>query len=295
MTTLRQNFIRELVIRGMSPRTHEAYIGAVYRLARHYKKSPDQISDEELKNYVFHLASDRKLSASSLNQNVSAFRLFYEAVLQRSMEQVRRALPRVNRAIHRPQVFSVEELEQLFTVGCPFPKHRAFLMTVYGAGLRLSEACQLKIEHLHPHRMQIRVEQGKGAKDRYTLLSPRLLAELKAYMKCFGPVLWLFPASDDPRLPISDGVGQKIFYGAVKRARLQRRGGIHSLRHSFATHLLEGGVEITVVQRLLGHSSLSTTATYLHVRQERLAQIQSPLQLLDFSRLRPEAQKQPQL
>jgi integrase/recombinase XerD len=294
MTTLRQNFIRELVIRGMSPRTHEAYIGAVYRLARHYKKSPDQISDEELKNYVFHLASDRKLSASSLNQNVSAFRLFYEAVLQRSMEQVRRALPRVNRAIHRPQVFSVEELEQLFTMGCPFPKHRAFLMTVYGAGLRLSEACRLKIEHLHPSRMQIRVEQGKGAKDRYTLLSPRLLAELKVYMKCFGPVLWLFPASDDPRLPISDGVGQKIFYGAVKRAGLQRRGGIHSLRHSFATHLLEGGVEITVVQRLLGHSSLSTTATYLHVRQERLAQIQSPLQLLDFSRLRPESQKQTQ-
>ena len=142
MTTLRQNFIRELVIRGMSLKTHEAYIGAVYRLAKYYKKSPDQISDEELKNYVFHLASDRKLSASSLNQNVSAFRLFYETVLQRSMEQVRRAVPRVNRAIHRPQVFSVEELEQLFTVGCPFPKHRAFLMTVYGAGLRLSEACQ---------------------------------------------------------------------------------------------------------------------------------------------------------
>jgi integrase/recombinase XerD len=294
MTTLRQNFIRELVIRGMSPRTHEAYVGAVYRLARYYKKSPDLISEEELKNYVFHLASDRKLSASSLNQNVSAFRLFYEAVLQRSMEQVRRALPRVNRAIHRPQVFSVEELEQLFTVGCPFPKHRAFLMTVYGAGLRLSEACHLKIEHLHPYRMQIRVEQGKGAKDRYTLLSPRLLAELKSYMKCFGPVQWLFPASGDPREAMCEGVGQKIFYGAVKRAGLQRRGGIHSLRHSFATHLLEGGVEITVVQRLLGHSSLSTTSVYFHVRQERLAQIQSPLQLLDFSRLRPETQKQTQ-
>jgi integrase/recombinase XerD len=225
MTTLRQNFIRELVIRGMSPRTQETYVGAVYRLAKHYRRSPDLISDEELKNYVFHLAKDKHFAASSLNQVVSAFRLFYETVLQRSMEQVRRALPRVNRAIRRPQVFSVEELEQLFTVGCPFPKHRAFLMTVYGAGLRLCEACQLKIEHLHPHRMQIRVEHGKGAKDRYTLLSPRLLTELKAYMKCFGPVVWLFPASDDPRLPISDGVGQKIFYGAVKRAGLQRRGG----------------------------------------------------------------------
>jgi integrase/recombinase XerD len=107
-------------------------------------------------------------------------------------------------------------------------------------------------------------------------------------------VLWLFPASDDPRVPISNGVGQKIFYGAIKRAGLPRRGGIHSLRHSFATHLLEGGVEVTVVQRLLGHSSLSTTSVYFHVRQERLAQIQSPLQLLDFSRLMPEAQKQTQ-
>jgi site-specific recombinase XerD len=295
MTTLRQNFIRELVIRGMSLRTQEAYVGAVYRLARHYKKSPDQISDEELKNYVFYLAKDKQFAASSLNQVVSAFRLFYEAVLQRSMEQVRRALPRVNRAIHRPQVYSVEELEQLFTVGCPFPKHRAFLMTVYSAGLRLSEACHLKIEHLHPQRMQIRVEQGKGAKDRYTLLSPRLLEELKAYRKCFGPVTWLFPGTSDPRLPMCEGMGQKVFYGAVKRAGLPRRGGIHSLRHSFATHLLEGGVEITVVQELLGHSSLSTTATYFHVRQHRLAQIQSPLQLLDFSRLRPEPQKQTQL
>jgi integrase/recombinase XerD len=232
MTTLRQNFIRELVIRGMSARTHEAYVGAVYRLAKYYRKSPDQISDEELKNYVFHLAKDKQFAASSLNQVVSAFRLFYEAVLQRSMEQVRRALPRVNRAIRRPQVFSVEELEQLFTVGCPFPKHRAFLMTVYSAGLRLSEACHLKIEHLHPYRMQIRVEQGKGAKDRYTLLSPRLLEELKAYRKCFGPVTWLFPGSSDPRLPMCEGVGQKIFYSAVKRAGLPRRGGIHSLRQN---------------------------------------------------------------
>ena len=110
-------------------------------------------------------------------------------------------------------------------------------------------------------------------------------------MKAFQSAIWLFPATYDPRHPMDERVGQKIFYGAIKRAGLPRRGGIHSLRHSFATHLLEGGVEITVVQRLLGHSSLSTTAVYLHVRQQRLAQIQSPLQLLDFSRLAPEAPK----
>jgi site-specific recombinase XerD len=145
---------------------------------------------------------------------------------------------------------------------------------------------------LQPAEIKYRVEQGKGAKDRYTLLSPRLVAELTTYMKCFGPVLWLFPASNDPQQPMTEGVGQKIFYNAVKRAGLPRRGGIHSLRHSFATHLLEGGVEITVVQRLLGHSCLSTTTVYFHVRQERLAQIKSPLELLDFNRLRPETQKQ---
>ena len=285
MTTLRQNFIRELVIRGTSPRTQEAYVRAVYCLAKHYRKSPDLLSDEELKNYVFYLARERKLSASSLNQYVSAFRFFYEKLLQRSMDQVRRAVPRVNRAIRRPQVFSVQELERLFTVGCPYPKHRAFLMVLYGAGLRLSEACRLKAEHIHRSRMQIRVEQGKGRKDRYTLLSPKLLEELNAYWKCFRPQHWLFPASSNPQLPMDERVGQKVFYGAVKRAGLQRHGGIHSLRHSFATHLLESGVEITVVQRLLGHSSLATTSGYLHVRQERLAQIQSPLQLLDLSRL----------
>ena len=266
---------------------------AVYCLAKHYRKSPDRLNDEELKNYMFHLAHEKQLAASSLNQYISAFRLFYETVLQRPMDQVRRAMPRVHRAIRRPQVYSVEELERLFSVGCPYPKHRAFLMTVYGAGLRLSEACHLKAEHIHRYRMQIRVEQGKGRKDRYTLLSPKLLEELKAYWECFRPAHWLFPASNDPRLPMVEGVGQKIFYTALKRAGLPRRGGIHSLRHSFATHLLESGVEITVLQRLLGHSSLATTATYLHVRQERLAQIKSPLQLLDLSRLKADPQTKP--
>jgi integrase/recombinase XerD len=283
MTTLRQNFIRELVIRGMSPRTQECYVSAIYQVAKHYHQSPDQLSDDQLKDYLFYLAHDRQLSASSLNQRVSAMRCFYQWVLHRSVDQLRLAMPRVHRAIRRPQVFSAEELKQLFTVGCPHPKHRAFLMTVYGAGLRLSEACRLKAEHIHRRRMQIRVEQGKGRKDRYTLLSPKLLVELEAYWQCFRPQHWLFPASGDSQTPMDPRVGQKIFYNAVKRAGLPRKGGIHSLRHSFATHLLEAGVEITVVQRLLGHSSLSTTSNYLHVRQERLAQIKSPLQLLDLS------------
>jgi len=229
MTPLRQQFIRELVLRGIAPRTQHAYVYQVYRLAKHYHKSPDDLGDEELKAYLYHLANDLKLSPSTLNQVVSALRRFYGLVVHRSVDYLQQAVPRVRHAIRRPQVFSVEELEQLFTVGCPNIKHRAFLATVYGAGLRLNEACHLKLEHLLRSRKQIRVVQGKGQKDRYTLLSPRLIEELDAYLWGYRPQLWVFPCSHNPQLPMVDRAGQKMFYAAVERAGLTRRGGIHSL------------------------------------------------------------------
>jgi len=272
----------------MSPRTQESYIGAVYYLAKHYHKSPDLLSDEELKDYLFHMAN-RGLAPSTLNQNVSALRCFYKLTLHRSVDFLREILPRNRKAVRRPQAYSQEEVEQLITIGAPQLKARVFLMTVYGAGLRLEEACRLKFEHIHRKRMQIRVEQGKGRKDRYTLLSPVLLAELENYWRMYRPVTWVFPSIKYPGKPMDYHTGQRIYYRAVKRARLTRRGGIHSLRHSFATHLIEAGVEITVLQRLLGHTSLMTTSTYLHVRQERLAQIKSPLQLLALRRLSAKA------
>jgi integrase/recombinase XerD len=285
MSKLRQQLIQELVLRGCSPRTQEAYVSAVYHLAKYYRRSPDQISDPEVRAYLLYLAQTRKLAASSRNQATSALRFFYATVLGRPVDQVARVLPRVRQVVKRPQVFAITELERLFTIGCPQPRNRAFLMTVYGAGLRLNEACHLKPEHIDGQRQQIRVVQGKGNKDRYTLLSPRLLEELRRYWKCFRPKEWLFASSADPAKPMVDATAQRIFNRAVERARLPEKGGIHSLRHSFATHLLEAGVEITIVQRLLGHSSLSTTSTYLHVRQERLSQIGGPLELLDLSRL----------
>ena len=205
MTTLRQNFIRELVIRGIASRTQESYVGAVYGLAKYYHQPPDQLSDEQLKQYIFYLAQEKELAPATLNLTVYALRSFYQLVLQRSVEQLRRCLPPVKQAVHRPQVFSVEEMEKLLTAGCVHPKHRAFLMTVYGAGLRLNEACHLKAEHLDAAREQILVVQGKGRKDRYTLLSPRLLQELRDYWRLFRPQHWLFPASRRPgcrpRLP----------------------------------------------------------------------------------------------
>jgi site-specific recombinase XerD len=285
MSKLRQQLIQELVLRGCSPRTQEAYVSGVYQLAKYYRRSPDQISDQEVRAYLLYLAQTKKLAASSRNQATSALRFFYATVLGRPVDQVVRVLPRVRQVVKRPRVFAITELERLFTIGCPHPRHRAFLMTVYGAGLRLNEACHLKPEHIDSQRQQIRVVQGKGNKDRYTLLSARLLEELRSYWKWCRPKEWLFPSNADPAKPMVDTTAQRIFYRAVERARLPDKGGIHSLRHSFATHLLEAGVEITVVQRLLGHSSLSTTTTYLHVRQERLSQIGGPLELLDLSRL----------
>ena len=287
MTPLRQQLIQELVLRGMAERTQEAYIHHVYHLAKFFRLSPDKLSDEQVRQYLFHLASERKLSRSTVNQAVNAFRFFYEHVVHRDVEPLRRALPHGRKVVRRPEVFSIQEIEKLLTIGAVHPMHRAFLMTVYGAGLRLNEACYLKFEHLDRARMQIRVEQGKGNKDRYTLLSARLLAELEEYWRVCRPEHWLFPSIRDPKRPLLDGTAQKIYYRAVQRAGLRRKGGIHALRHSFATHLLEAGVEITVLQRLLGHASLSTTTVYLHVRQERLAQITGPLDLLDLGSLLP--------
>jgi integrase/recombinase XerD len=285
MTTLRQQYIEELVLRGLAERTQEAYIHQVYHLAKYYRRSPDTLTEEEVHAYLIHLAMERHLAASSINQAVNAFRFFYQHVAHRDLAKLRQAFPFGRKSVVRAQVFSVEQLEQLFTVGCVQPRDRAFLMTVYGGGLRLNEACHLRVKDLQSSRHQIRVVQGKGGKDRYTLLSPRLLAELRRYWQLYRLEDWLFPAHHDGRQPMIDATGQRIFYRAVQRAGLPRQGGIHSLRHSFATHLLESGVEITVVQRLLGHTNLSTTAGYLHVRQERLGQIKSPLQLLDFNRV----------
>jgi len=285
MSPLRQQLIEELVLRGHAARTQEAYLQQVYQLAKFYRQSPDQLTNQQVRQYLFHLASERKLAASSINQAVMACRFLYERVLHRQVDALRQALPFTRKPIRRPQAYSPAELERLFTLGAPHPKHRAFLMTVYGGGLRLNEARHLKAEHLDAARQQIRVVQAKGCKDRYTLLSPRLLTELRAYWRMFRPQHWLFPATRCPQQPMVDATAQRIYNRAVQRAGLRRKGGIHALRHSFATHLLEAGVEITVVQRLLGHSHLSTTSTYLHVRQERLAQITGPLQLLDLSQL----------
>lgn len=282
MTALRQKLIDELDVRGFSPHTKENYVGAIDRLARHYGRSPDQISNEELKLYLLYLIRDQQRSHSTLNVTAGAFRFFYRHVLNRSVAEVLEALPRARKQTVRPRVYSPQEIERLLNAKGLHPKHRMLLMTTYAAGLRLSEVCRLTAEDIISARMQIRVVQGKGGKDRYTILSARLLTELRTYWRMFRPKTWLFTSTRRRDEPLTIKTAQYVFKRATRLAGLPYYNGIHSLRHSFATHLLEAGVDLPVLQRLLGHVNLATTAAYLHVRQERLALVKSPLDLIEF-------------
>jgi len=284
MTPLRQKLIDEIQLRGFSIHTQDSYVRSVYGLARFYHRSPDLIGDEEIKTYLLHRLRDDQLGASSLIVAVSGLRFFYGAVLHRPTEAIENALPRMKKPVRRPRVYSVEELNRLFSWPPLNRKHRAILMTTYAAGLRVSEVCHLHVDHLLSDRGQIRVVQSKGKKDRYTVFSPRLQEELRAYWRLFRPRTWLFPSPVYPERPITTDAVERAFNQAVQGAGLPDRGGIHSLRHSFATHLLEAGVDLPTIQRLMGHGSLSTTSVYLHVRQPHLDQVRSALDLIDFKR-----------
>jgi site-specific recombinase XerD len=286
MTPLRQKLIDEIQLRGFSPHTQDSYVRCVTGLARFYHRAPDQINDDELKAYLLHLLREKKLAVGSLIVAVSGLRFFFGTVLHRATIAIEQALPRMKKPVLRPKLYSVQELEQFFKQPRLNRKHRALFVTTYAAGLRVSDVCRLRTADLLSDRHQIHIVQGKGQKDRYTLLSPRLLEELRAYWRLYRPKDWLFPSQVYPERHITEGAVQRAFTQAVQAAGLPDRGGIHSLRHSFATHLLEAGVDPLTLQRLLGHSRLSTTTTYLHVRQERLEEVSSALDLIDFSRAR---------
>ncbi len=270
----------------MSRSTQESYVGVVSMLARYYWRSPDRISDEELRAYLLYLLRERNNGPSTLIVAVSALRFFYRHVLHRPTEAIETALPRMKRPKSLPRVFSPEQIARLFQVEELSLKHRTLLMTAYASGVRVSELCALRPEHILSDRGQIRVEKGKGAKDRYTVLSPRLLEQLRLYFREERPVGgWLFPSQWKPGHALSVGCVQKVFWRAAELAGVPRNGGIHSLRHSFATHLLEAGVPLTVIQRLLGHNNLATTSRYLHVRSETISGLHGLLEAIDLKSL----------
>jgi site-specific recombinase XerD len=267
---------QDMVVRGMAVRTREAYLGAVTALAKHFRCRPDRLDEAQVQGYLLHLIEERKLAWSSCNIAVNAFKFFYGVTLKQ--REVEFCIPRARKPQKLPEILSREEIARLLDLTI-HPKHRAVLMTTYAAGLRVSEVCTLKVSDIDAGRMMIRVEQGKGAKDRYTLLSARLLEELRRYWTAYRPALWLF-ASKDGEHPLSTTTAQKIFYTAKRRARIGKDCGIHGLRHAFATHLLESGVDVHTIQRLLGHGHIGTTMRYFHLTQTQLAATASPLDVL---------------
>lgn len=283
MGALRKQMDGDLVVRGMAVRTREAYLGAVAGLAKYYRRRPDRITEQEVQNYLLHLIEQKKLAWSSCNIAAQGLKFFYRVTLKRSEAQF--VIPRARQPQKLPQILSREEVVALIENTLNH-KHRAILMTAYGAGLRLNEICHLKVTDIDSDRMTIRVEQGKGAKDRYTLLSPRLLTELRRYWSAHRPKEWLFTRRDRTR-PISDGTVHRIYHAAKERARIAKEGGIHSLRHAFATHLLEAGVDVHTIQRLMGHGHISSTLRYFHLARKHLASTPSPLELLDGAPPKP--------
>ena len=276
MTPLRQKMIHELELHRKSPNTIEAYVTAVAQLARHYGRSPDAIAVEEIRDFLHHLITVRKVAFSTCNQKLAGIQFFYHHVLGQEEFSLRVPAKRSGRL---PEPLSREEIAKLFEVTSNL-KHRALLMTVYGGGLRVSEVVHLRHQDIHSQRMLIRVNQGKGHKDRYTLLSARLLEELRTYWRTYRPPQqWLFPGGNGNG-PLSADAAKRVFYAAKERAQIQHGHGIHCLRHSFATHLMEAGVPLPTIQRLMGHASLSSTGKYLHVTSQHLDGIHSPLDLL---------------
>jgi site-specific recombinase XerD len=245
--------------------------------ARYYARRPDRISEQEVQKYLLHLIEQRKLAWSSCNIAAQGLKFFYRVTLKRTEAQF--GIPTARQPQKLPQILAREEVARLIE-RTTHPRHRAILMTTYGAGLRLNEVCHLKLTDIDSARMTIRVEQGKGAKDRYTLLSARLLAELRRYWAWYRPKIWLFTSKDGAH-PISDATVQKIFYAAKKRAAIVKECGIHGLRHAFATHLLEAGVDVHTIQRLMGHGHISSTLRYFHLARKHLAKTPSPLDLLE--------------
>lgn len=275
MTPLRQQMIRERELHRKAPKTIEAYVTAVTQLAEYHRRSPETISVAEVRDFLHHLITVRQLAFSSVNQKAGGIRFFYQHVLGREEFQLKVPMKRSGRL---PQPLGRTEISRLFDAARN-PKHRAILMTAYATGLRVSELAQLRLDDIHADRMLIRVDQGKGRKDRYTLLSPRLLEELRDYWREYRPRPWLFLNKDGCR-HLPPCTAQKIYELCKLRAGITRGRGIHTLRHSFATHLLEAGVDLPTIQRLPGHTSLTTTAKYLHVTSKHLSGTHSPLDLL---------------
>ncbi|MDO9530168.1 MAG: site-specific integrase [Syntrophales bacterium] len=273
MGMLRDQMLMDLQLSGAKPRTQDAYLREVENLAKYFKSSPAELGEAELKKYMLYMINERHLSEGTFRFYVAGLKFFYRTTLKREwpVEKIRH--PRSKRNL--PVVLDLMEVESLFSVTRNL-KHKAMLMITYSSGLRVSETARLKLTDIDSKRMTVRVSQGKGGKDRYSILSETALEHLRRYWKKYHPTEWLF-AGAKGKGHISVSSIQQLFQKARKRAGITKPVSVHTLRHSFATHLIEEGTSLHHVQLLLGHRSPTTTTVYLHVSRLNLSQVTSPL------------------
>lgn len=273
MTELRRRMLEDMRIRNLSANTRKRYIDRVAAFAAYFGKSPEHLGSEDIRAYQLHLIEERGLSSSTVNVTVCALKFLYGVTLDRpwSVERVQHS----KRERKLPVVLSQTEIAQFFSA-LQSVKYRAILVTAYAAGLRVTEVTRLKVRDIDSSRMTIRVDQGKGRKDRYVMLSPKVLAILREYWLEYRPSDWLFPGRE-ATVPISPGSVRRVCREARLAAGLTKAVTPHMLRHSFATHLLEAGTDLRKIQVLMGHKSLVTTSQYTHVAIENVEKTASPL------------------
>lgn len=282
MSPLRLRMIEDMTVRNLSPATQRSYLHAVAKFSRYFGRSPDQLDIEDVRAFQVYLVS-QGISWPSLNQTVCALRFFYGVTLNRP--EIPERIPYAREPRKLPVILGADEVVR-FLEAVPSLKTRVALTTAYAAGLRASEAVSLQVSDIDSSRMLILVRHGKGAKDRTVMLPQQLLSILRVYWRLARPKLWLFPGRGNDK-PIDVQVLHAACRSAAEAAGLAKRVSVHTLRHSFATHLLESGVDIRIIQVLLGHNNLSTTARYTQVAATTIARTQSPLERLKLEVVPP--------
>jgi integrase/recombinase XerD len=277
MGRLHDQMKRDLELKNYSPKTRSCYLASVKSFALHFHRSPAELGDQEIREYLHYLIQEKKASQSVISQAYSALKFFYETTLKRDWNGFR--IPRAKMGKRLPLVLSQQEIQAIFSATRNL-KHRALLMTIYSAGLRVSEVVHLKVSDIDSQRMVIWVQQGKGEKDRYTLLAQRTLEVLREYWRAYRPKEWLFPGQP-AKGSLSVSSVQKVFEKILHEAGVKKHATVHTLRHSFATHLLESGTDLYHIQHLLGHRNPQTTTIYLHLSRKDLVSVTSPIDLLE--------------
>lgn len=267
---------RDIQLRGLSKATEQEYAARVRQFHEYFKKPVSELGEQEIREYLHYLAEEKKLSPSSVNMCNCALRFLYEVTLEQNLNYKR--IPRLKEPILLPKVLAKEDVQAVFDSADNL-KHKCILMTIYGSGLRLSEIAALRVSDIDSKNMRIFVQQGKGKKDRYVLLSQANLEILREYWKKYRPQYWLFEGREKGSHISGRGV-QDIFKKYLKKASITKKASIHTLRHSFATHLLEDGTSLFHIRQLLGHSTILTTTRYLHVANTDILKTKSPLDTL---------------